>query len=149
MDLGCYPLHALRTLTGAEPEIVEATAEQTGPAGIDTRMEAVLDFAGMRGEILCAMGADAPLAIDLELTGENGHVHMMNFVHPHRGCAITVDGRTESFGATEMSTYDHQLAHVMDVLAGRAEPLTGGEDALANMRAIDAIYRAAGMEVRG
>ena len=47
------------------------------------------------------------------------------------------------------TTYDHQLAHVMDVLAGRAKPLTGGADAVANMRVIDAIYRAAGLEPHG
>ena len=36
-----------------------------------------------------------------------------------------------------------------DVIAGRAQPLTGGDDALGNMRAIDAIYRAAGLMPRG
>jgi predicted dehydrogenase len=38
---------------------------------------------------------------------------------------------------------------MVDVLAGRAEPLTGGEDAVANMRVIDAIYRSAGLSPRG
>jgi predicted dehydrogenase len=31
-----------------------------------------------------------------------------------------------------------------EVLAGKAEPLTGGADAVANMAVIDAIYAAAG-----
>ena len=37
----------------------------------------------------------------------------------------------------------------MDVIAGKVPPVTGGEDALNNMRAIDAIYRAAGLRPRG
>ena len=52
----------------------------------------------------------------------------------------TVDGRI---------TYEHQLDHVMEVLAGRAAPLTGGADAIGNMATIDAIYRAAGLSPRG
>jgi len=38
---------------------------------------------------------------------------------------------------------------VLDVIAGRAQPLTGGDDALGNMQAIDAVYRAAGLLPRG
>ena len=38
---------------------------------------------------------------------------------------------------------------MIDVLAGRAEPLTGGADAVSNMRVIDAIYRSAGLQPRG
>ena len=51
-----------------------------------------------------------------------------------------VEGRT---------TYDHQLeAFVAAVLDGQEQP-TGGQDAIANMRVIDAVYRAAGMQPRG
>ena len=39
--------------------------------------------------------------------------------------------------------------NLLDVIAGRTRPITGGEDALNNMRAIDAIYRAAGLKPRG
>jgi predicted dehydrogenase len=51
-----------------------------------------------------------------------------------------IDGRT---------TYDHQLeAFVAAVLDGEEQP-TGGRDGVANMRVIDAVYRAAGMQPRG
>ena len=36
----------------------------------------------------------------------------------------------------------------MDVMAGRAVPLTGGADAIGNMAVIDAIYAAAGLSPR-
>ena len=71
-------------------------------------------------------------------------------MHPYRGHTIEI--RTREGLRTETipgeTTYDHQLAHVVDVLAGRARPLTGGEDAVANMRVIDAVYRAAGLQPR-
>jgi hypothetical protein len=38
---------------------------------------------------------------------------------------------------------------VLEVISGRAKAITGGADAVANMTAIDAIYRAAGMAPRG
>ena len=37
-----------------------------------------------------------------------------------------------------------QLDHLHAVMTGAEIPLTGGADAIANMTAIDAIYRAAG-----
>ena len=47
------------------------------------------------------------------------------------------------------TTFHYQLRHVIEVIEGRAQPLTGGDDAVNNMRAIDAIYRAAGLRPRG
>jgi predicted dehydrogenase len=47
------------------------------------------------------------------------------------------------------STYTHQLrAFAAAVLGGSPAP-TGPDDAVANMRVIDAAYRAAGLRVRG
>ncbi|MEH6411619.1 MAG: hypothetical protein V7741_13915, partial [Hyphomonas sp.] len=58
-------------------------------------------------------------------------------------------GTSRTVTAPGQTTYDHQLAHVVDVLAGRTYALTGGRDAVGNMAAIDAIYRAAGLSPRG
>jgi predicted dehydrogenase len=62
---------------------------------------------------------------------------------------ITIDGTEKPEQIQGKTTYDHQLeAFVSAVLDGEPQP-TGGPDAIANMRAIDGIYSAAGMEVRG
>jgi len=50
MDLGCYPLHALRTLTGAEPEVVSASAV------FENGVDASLTAAAMRNT--SRVGAD-------------------------------------------------------------------------------------------
>ena len=148
MDLGCYPLHALRTLCGTEPMIISAEAVE-GPAGIDESITATLDFEGVKGTVHSDMSATAERGLNLHLVGRDGEASIMNFVHPYRGHHITVADEIVSEGTTERTTFDYQLDHVLDVMAGKADPLTGGADALANMRAIDAIYRAAGMQPRG
>lgn len=151
MDLGCYPLHWVRTIAGAEPVIQAATARQDRP-GIDTVMSAELQFpGGVPATISCSMADDAKFSANLTLTGEDGTLSMLNPLAPHHGhrISITRNGETETLKVDSETTYHHQLDHVVDVLAGRAQPITGGEDAVANMTAIDAIYAAAGMAPRG
>ena len=47
------------------------------------------------------------------------------------------------------TTFHYQLRHVLACIEDNAQPLTGGDDAINNMRAIDAVYRAAGLRPRG
>mgnify|MGYP003643450148 FL=1 len=151
MDLGCYPLHAVRTLIGAEPTVVSATAHCEHP-GVDLRTVAELAFpGGETASIRTSMAPDTPFDAWIRVEGSDGRLEIINPIHPHRGHSITatINGKTETFTVDGEATYNHQLAHVIDVLAGRAAPLTGGQDAVGNMAAIDAIYRAAGLNPRG
>jgi predicted dehydrogenase len=151
MDLGCYPVHWVRTLVGAEPEIVSASAECERP-GVDTSMVAQLRFpGGQTGSIQTTMAPDTNFDAWIRIDGSHGQLEIRNPIHPHRGHAIitSLTGMSRTAAAHGQTTYDYQLAHVMDVLAGRSEALTGGRDAVGNMAAIDAIYRAAGLSPRG
>ena len=151
MDLGCYPVHWVRTLIGAEPEIVSARAECERP-GVDTSMEAEFRFpGGETGSIHTTMAPDTKFDAWIRVDGARGQLKITNPIHPHRGHAITttLGGTSRTVTAPGQTTYDHQLAHVMDVLCGRSDALTGGRDAVGNMAAIDAIYRAAGLSPRG
>lgn len=150
MDLGCYPLHWVRTLTGEEPEIVSAEAVQTRP-GVDTQMKAELAFpSGVTAAVSTSMADGEAVRAFVSIKGDKGALYMANPLAPHQGHRIdlTLDGETTSETVDGDTTYHHQLDHMLDVLNGAA-PLTGGADALAQMRAIDAIYRAAGMTPRG
>ena len=81
-----------------------------------------------------------------------GTLELDNPVSPHSGATLTIESASSpmpqiiSGGDT---TFHHQLRHVIQVIEGRVQPLTGGDDAIGNMRAIDAIYRAAGLKPRG
>jgi predicted dehydrogenase len=142
-DLGCYPLHAVRTLLKAEPTVVSATGEFED--GVDVSIDASLDFGGVPAELSCSMRPER-FGARLTLAGERGQLQIVNFVAPQMGGRFTVtrDSETEELTMAGPTTYAAQLEHVVAVMDGRAKPLTGGADAIAQMDAIDAIYAAAG-----
>jgi predicted dehydrogenase len=151
MDLGCYPLHALRTLTGYEPTIIEATNE-LHPDGVALSSWASLSFGDISAVVDCNMGQDAIYDNVIQIIGSKGVAKFTGFVHPSRwnpetgfSIYVEVDGQREvttllnSPESWKRSTYSFQLDHVLKVMRGETSPLTGGADAISNMRAIDAI----------
>lgn len=153
MDLGCYPVHWVRTIAGAEPTVTRATGV-FGPSGVDLTMSAGLRFpGGVTADISTAMDESAGTehVARIEIEGSLGLIVVDNPLHPERGNRIVID--TESSHGEETvpgeSTYYYQLQHFVAVIGGDARPVTGGNDAINNMRLIDAIYCAAGMSPRG
>ena len=144
MDLGCYPVHALRTLIGEEPSVRSASGAFEGR--VDTRISAELDFpGGASGAIGCAMVTDA-ISATLTLEGELGRMEITPFIAPQRRGRLTttIGGETTVREASGPTSYEAQLIHLGEVLSGKATLLTGGKDAVANMAVIDAIYASAG-----
>jgi len=85
---------------------------------------------------------------------KNGELLFYNFVAPHLYHYITVQNdksgkRTEKRYGTGESTYFYQLQHFVECVKNGVHPSTDSEDAIKNMRVIDAIYEKAGMKVRG
>ncbi len=151
MDLGCYPVSALRHLSGADFEVVRATAK-VGPPKVDVAVQAELRFpGGATGELACSMEADSTFAADFEARGERGVLRVRNYLAPQFGSQITVEDAkgTREEQPTREPTYLFQLrAFVAAVRDGVLVP-TNPEDALRNMRVLDAIYTAAGLPPRG
>ncbi|MBB39961.1 MULTISPECIES: Gfo/Idh/MocA family protein [Hyphomonas] len=152
MDLGCYCIHMVRTMAGAEPSVASAECHCDRP-GVDLSTHARLVFPGdVTASVMTSMSETVTRRMQLHVEGTKGSLTFNNPIHPHRGHKIILQqhgqpDRTETVPGD--ITYDNQLAHMVDVLAGRAEPLTGGADAVANMRVIDAIYSSAGLQPRG
>jgi predicted dehydrogenase len=144
MDLGCYPIHALRTLIGEEPTVRSASGAFEGR--VDTRISAELGFPGGAAVTAgCAMVTDA-ISATLTLEGELGRMEITPFIAPQRRGRLTttIGGQTTVTEASGPSSYEAQLIHLGEVLSGKTTLLTGGEDSVANMAVIDAIYAAAG-----
>ncbi|HEY2179532.1 MAG TPA: Gfo/Idh/MocA family oxidoreductase [Caulobacteraceae bacterium] len=144
MDLGTYCVHATRSIVGSEPKIVSADGKFDD--GVDASMRAELEFpGGVKGVIACSMTAATPAA-RLEVVGWAGRLTIHNFLAPQIGCRFVTEigGESRVHATDGPTTYAAQLAHLREVLAGETASLTGGEDAIANMAAIDAIYAAAG-----
>jgi predicted dehydrogenase len=146
MDLGCYPVHWVRSLFPGMPTVTGAEATRN-PAGADLSMEAELAFDdGVTAVVRASMVEGVELRSDLILEGERGRLAVENIVFPSAGHSIRleIDGIPRQSTVAGQATYDHQLDAVLTALgSGEALP-TEGADPIENMAVIDAVYAAAG-----
>jgi predicted dehydrogenase len=150
MDAGCYTIHMLRHLAGTEPRVVSARARLMS-SGVDRFLQAryALD-GGATGRTTCSMLSAHLVGVGLRVEGEQGTVKVLNPVAPqifHRLTLSSATGRHHE-QLTRRPTYEFQLQAFADAVLRGVPPLTGPDDALANMTVIDAVYRAAGLEPR-
>ncbi len=147
MDLGCYPLHALRTLLKAEPQVL--SAELDVRHGVDAAMRARLRFGEVEAQVACSMVPEnGGTYRRLTLEGDRARLDFDNFVSPQAGGRLTLthaDGRVEDLPVDGPTSYAAQLDRFVAAATAGADPLTGGADAVAQMVAVDAIYAAGGL----
>lgn len=151
MDIGCYPIHWVRHLTGEEPEVVSATAV-TGPPKVDLALTAELRFpSGTAGRIHGSMAEDVGFAADLVAEGAGGRLVVTNPLAPQLGHRIelTMKGETSEEMLDRRPSYAYQLDAFVDAVLNGTPLPTDGNDGVRNMQVIDAAYRAAGLPPRG
>ncbi len=154
MDVGCYALHFSRMLgrlAGGEPSLVTARAdERAGHPGVDERLTAELAYpSGATARAHCDMAADV-VQFSARVVGTRGTAYAANFVKPpvdDRVIVTTEAGEiVEHLGSRP--SYDFQLdafaAHLRD---GAPLPFDV-DDAVTQMRLVDACYVAAGLPLR-
>jgi predicted dehydrogenase len=151
MDTGCYAIHQLRFLAGAEPEVVAASAKLARP-NVDRWMQADFRFPdGRTGRMTCALWSARLFDLSVRVSGTDGELRVFNPTGPQYFSSLRVKAksRTARERVRGDATYVYQLkAFVAACLKGTPVP-TGPGDAVANMRVIDEVYRAAGLPVRG
>jgi predicted dehydrogenase len=151
MDVGTYTVHMARLLGLEEPEVTSAQAKLHSP-DIDRAMRAELRFpGGHTGRITCSMWSSWLIQTYARVIGDRGEMHVINPTSPQLWHRMRVKSggstRTEKF--SRRPTYDYQLEAFCGAVL-RGEPtLTPPSDSIANMRVLDAIYVAAGMNPRG
>jgi len=151
MDAGCYPTHLVRTLAGAEPKVTRASAKLRSP-DVDRLVVAELEFpGGVTGSITASMLSSRFVRIGGKVIGSDGEMRVTNFIAPQYGHALQVrvkGKRRKESVAKQPTSYAAQLKAFADaVLRGTPFPTTV-DDAVANMRVIDAIYAACGLPKR-
>lgn len=150
MDTGCYAINIVRDLAGAEPEVISADARLWGEQ-IDRWMTAELRFAnGVTGRMTCSLLSSTLLRIDATVRGDQGELYVINPVAPHlwHRARVQTSAGSRTMHVAGEATYTHQLRDFVRAVHG--ETLRWGpDDAIANMRVIDAAYRAAGLKRRG
>jgi predicted dehydrogenase len=151
MDAGCYTVNMVRWLAGAEPEVVSAEARLARPK-VDRYMRAELRFPdGRTGRVTASMFSARLLALKAFVRGTAGEMHVLNPLAPHffHSLKIVRPGRTTRERIQGDATYTHQLRAFAEQVRGGKPMSSDARDGIANMRVIDAIYRAAGLPLRG
>ena len=145
MDVGCYCVNVSRTLAGAEPVEVQATANWTD-RGVDEEMVGTLRFPG---GVLAVF--DSSLTTErcefYEVAGTDGHLRIESAFVPGKDDAAILHHRGRAGATTEVvpgaDEYELMVEHFADCVLND-EPLRyPADEAALNMRTIDALYRSA------
>ena len=149
-DIGCYPITISRFLFGEEPRRVSGLVERDPRFGIDRLTSATLDFPS--GQSVFTVATQLVPAQRVQVLGTRGRIEVeIPFNAPNdRPCRVFVDdGRDVFGGGLETLTFPTcDQYEIQGELFSRAIlddtpvpiPL---EDALANMRVLEAVFRAA------
>jgi predicted dehydrogenase len=150
MDIGSYAVNMLRTFAGQEPRVLSARAKLSSP-GVDRAMDAELSFEdGATGRIHASLFSHRLFALKGRIEGTAGSIDVFNPLAPQFYHSLTIRDaqgkhREKVNGRT---SYAHQLEAFRDAVVSKGPVLTSTDDAVKNMRVIDAIYGAAGLEPR-
>jgi predicted dehydrogenase len=151
MDVGCYAIHQLRLLAGAEPDVIAASAKLARPY-VDRWMQADFRFHdGRTGRMTCALWSARLFNLSARVSGTDGELRAFNLTGPqfYNRLKVTAKSRTSRERVRGDASYVYQLRAFAAAVPEGAPVLTGPADAVANMRVIDEVYRAAGLPVRG
>ena len=153
LDLGIYPLNAIRHITGEEPvdfTAVVATRDQTGLyAEVEQSLEWTMKFpSGIIASCGSSYGQVGPSF--LNINGDEGYIQ----VEPaffYDGVRVRGQIHDEKFEIVSPDKAPYQFTleaeHFSDCIRNDKEPESPGEEGLKDMLAIEAIYKAAGAPI--
>ena len=150
-DIGCYCINLSRMLFGGEPTGIEASVTRDA-TGTDVLTSAILAFDDDVAAFTCSTRAEPDQRVHIYGTEGRISIGIPFNIPPDRPAEITVtaggdppvspDSETLTFAAADEYTIQaERFANA--VLDGRPLPIPP-EDAIGNLRVIDAIFRAGG-----
>ncbi len=141
LDVGCYCVSGMRLVAG-EPEEVFGVQTLTA-GGVDVRFAGTLRFSGgVLGHFSCAL--DTAPSQALEAVGSDGALLVS---HPFTADVERVELRRgeklEEIEVEHVDRYRLQLENFARAIRGDEPPLLGRDDAVAQARTLDALFRSA------
>jgi glucose-fructose oxidoreductase len=142
-DIGVYCINAARHLFRAEP--VEVFASTVGRKGtVEESASCVLRFSGDRLATFCVSFATDKTS-QYRVIGTRGSLHVEPAYELASGLRVRVrrgeNERTLKFGKRDQ--FAPELIHFSDCILKGREPAPSGEEGLADVRVIRALYRSA------
>jgi predicted dehydrogenase len=153
MDLGIYPLNAIRHITGEEPTDFTAiitTRDHGGRfAEVEQSMEWTMKFpSGILASCGCSYGQRGPSF--LHVNGEKGYFEI-DPAYNYDSVRIRGEVNREQIDQLSPLKLPYQFTieaeHFSDCVRNNKEPESPGEEGLKDMLAIEAIYKAAGAPI--
>ncbi|HEY8528351.1 MAG TPA: Gfo/Idh/MocA family oxidoreductase [Paenibacillaceae bacterium] len=145
-DVGCYPISASRWITGKEPVAVTAHAFfSPDHDNVDMAASGLLEYeGGVALTFVCGMWAEPQQT--LEIIGSRGAIRVpVAFVSGENdaGFYVVTDGRERFEPAEGVNIYTVQADNFARAVFGEAPHPFPPEDAVRNMRVIEACLRSA------
>ena len=151
MDIGCYSVNLSRMLFGGEPTRVQAALRRDEVTGVDVLTSALLEFEGGHATFTCAIRTESDQRVEIYGTDGRISIGIPFNIPPDRPTVVSVvhGGEPPVAPAAEIMTFETADPYGAEaqrfaeaILDGRPTP-TPPSDAVANMRVIEQIFRAA------
>ncbi len=151
MDLGCYAVDLIRFVSGDEPRVIDAHARLASP-DVDRFMTAKLALPSSgTARLTCSIWSLEIFRCSVHVRGTKGELRVSNPLAPQLFHSLKWNAngekKREHLDGCE-ATYFYQLRAFAEAVRNSTPVTTGAQDAAANMRVIDDIYRAAGLPLR-
>ena len=144
-DLGTYCVSVSRLHMGGEPQRLTARMTHDPEFGVDFDGTALLEFDQGRAALL-AFSFKTSRRHFLELIGTEGALRTERHVlAPGKSTSIDIQmpGRTVTERFPPFDTYQAEVENLGDAIRGDAPPLVDGDEAVRNMRVLDAVRASA------
>jgi predicted dehydrogenase len=153
LDLGIYPLNAIRHITREEPAqytAVVSTRDHSGRfAEVEQSVEWTMKFpSGIIASCGCSYGQSAPGF--LTINGDKGSLQFESaFLYDGVHLRGNADGKEIDIAGTGKAPFQFTVEadHFAECIRNNRQPESPGEEGLKDMLAIEAIYRAAGTPI--
>jgi D-xylose 1-dehydrogenase (NADP+, D-xylono-1,5-lactone-forming) len=141
MDVGCYCVSAIRLIAG-EPRGLSGK-QVVGPTGVDVIFAGTFTHDdGVLSHFDCSFVV--PRREELEVLGEEGSLFVTPaFVITSPRIELRRGGEFEEIAVEHANSYRLELEDVSAAIRGEAPLLLGREDAVAQARTIEALYKSA------
>ncbi|NDJ60795.1 MAG: Gfo/Idh/MocA family oxidoreductase [Chloroflexi bacterium] len=148
MDVGCYCVNVMRLLAGEEPTAMRAAAQVGERSGVDEVLTGLLTFpSGVEGHFDCSLRAHRTHTY--EIRGTQGRILVESgFVMPadtETTIRVWHGDAYEAMRIPPANSYQLMVEDFADALLQSRPPRFAPQDAVDNMRVLDALRAAAGM----